>query len=81
VGAPGMFARFVLIPAGRECCRQVDPKRGLSADEGSVETVEGVGEDPHGVGVSEAGEGVAAPAGEVHGVERHVGLLVGRIIW
>ena len=75
-----MFACFVLISAGRECCRQVDVERGLGADEGSVETVEGVGKDPDGVRVSEAGEGVAAPAGEVHGVERDVGLLVGRII-
>jgi len=75
-----MLARFVLIPAGRECCRKVDVERGLSADEGSVETVEGVGENLDGVGVSEAGEGVPAPAGEVHGVERNVGLLVGQVI-
>jgi hypothetical protein len=74
-----VFIRFVVIPAGRECCRQVDAERGLGADEGSVETVEGVGEDPDGVGVSEAGEGVAAPAGEVHGVERDVGPFVGWI--
>jgi hypothetical protein len=75
-----MFARFVLIAAGRECCRQVDAERSLGADEGSVESIEGVGKDCDRIRVAEARECVSAPASEVHGVERDVGSCVGWII-
>ena len=59
-----------MVAVGCVCGGDVDAERGLSADEGRVELVEGVGEDGNGIGVAEAGEGVTAPAGEVHDVER-----------
>ncbi|MDT7595555.1 MAG: hypothetical protein QOJ06_1101 [Pseudonocardiales bacterium] len=75
-----MFARFVLIATGRQCCRQIGAERGLGADEGSVESVECVGKDCDRIRAAEARECVAAPVSEVHGVERDVGSCVGWII-
>jgi hypothetical protein len=68
-------ACFVPVIAGGE----VDAKCCLGADEGGAEAVEGVREDCDGVGVSEVGEGVAAPASEVYGVQRDIRAFVGRV--
>jgi hypothetical protein len=72
-------ACFVPVIAGGEDGREVDAKCCLGADEGGVEAVEGVREDCDGVGVSEVGECVAAPAGEVYGVQRDIRAFVGRV--
>jgi hypothetical protein len=66
---------FVSVAIGGE----VDAEGGFGADEGGVETVESVGGGGDGLRVGEAGESVAAPARQVHGVERDVGPVVGRI--
>jgi hypothetical protein len=75
-----MGTRFVLVVPGCECGREVDAECCLGAHERRVKAVQGVGEDGDGVGVTEAGECVAAPPGEVHGVECDVGSLVDRIL-
>lgn len=72
-----VVACFVPVADGCEGGGEVDAKRGLGTDEGWVEFSQCVGENRDGVWVAEAGEGVAAPAGEVHGVERDVGAFVG----
>jgi hypothetical protein len=69
-------ACFVPVAVRCEGDREIDAEGGLGADKGWVEVVEGVGEDRSGVGVAGSGECVAAPAGEVHGVERDIGPLV-----
>ncbi len=68
-----------LIAAEGEGSREIDVECGLSADERRVESGECIGENLGGVGIAEAGECVAAPASEVHGVECDVGSVVGRI--
>ena len=75
-----MSACLIDLVGGREGDGQVDTERGFGADEGGVEPVEGAGEDGGGVGVAEAGEDVAAPAGEVDDIEGDVGTFVAGVL-
>ena len=77
----GVGTCFVMMAASRKCGREVDAQRCLSANEGWVEAVEGVGKKGGGVGIAETGECVAAPPGEVNKVKGHVGAFVGRFVW
>jgi hypothetical protein len=76
----GVVTRYVPVAAGDESGREIDAERCLGADEGGVEPVEGVAEDGDGVGVTEAGQRVAAPAGKVHRIEGDVGPIVDRFV-
>ena len=73
----GMAASVVIVTVACQGRREVDAECGFGADEGGVEPGECVGKNRDGVRVAEAGEGVAAPAGKVHVVERDVGAFLG----
>ena len=73
----GVGACLVPVVVGGQGGCEVDVECGFGADKRWVESGECVGEDRGGIGFAEAGECVAAPAGEVHGVERDVGAFVG----
>jgi hypothetical protein len=64
-----MLASVVTVTVGCQGGREVDAECGFGADERVVEMVEGVGKDRDRIAVSEAGQGVAAPARKVHLIE------------